>query len=204
MAQLPVDVAQPGDVGDGIGALLVGQRTRRPVGEAGGLVEFNLADRADEAVIGCAVPKAADTGRHLGVEDVMRHRPGELDEDLHILARGVEHLGHIGIGQESEKRGQLDVGREGVDQHRFVVRRHLDQAKPGPIGRLTQKFGIDRHKFKLGSALAEFGKHVCGNNEVHTHYRLKIVNILPSRCSPNAPPSISLAVKARKPICPAA
>ncbi len=54
--------------------LLFGQRAVRPVGEARGFVELDAGDRADEVVVADAVAEAADGGRDLGVEDVLRDR----------------------------------------------------------------------------------------------------------------------------------
>jgi hypothetical protein len=87
----------------------------------------------------------------------------------------------VGVGQEHKEGGQVEARRQRIDQYRFVIGRHLDQAELWPIGGLAQELGIHCHKIKLVRALAECSEHICGNYEVHTAVRLKFVNILPSR-----------------------
>ena len=109
-----------GDVGERVGPLLFGERPVRPVGEAGGLVEVDADDGADEVVVADAVAEAADAGGDLGVEDVLRHPAGELDEDFDVLPGGVEDLGHLLVGEELEERREVEPGRQRIDQHRLV------------------------------------------------------------------------------------
>ena len=67
-AQVQVDVAQPGDVGDGVFDLRRQKRTPRPVGEAGGFVERDLGDGLHEIAVRDLIAEAADHRGDLGVE----------------------------------------------------------------------------------------------------------------------------------------
>ena len=101
-----VDVDQMGDVGQRIVELLFRQRPVAPVGEARRLVELRAGDLLDELVVGDAVAEAADHGRDLGVEHRMRDQAAEMEDDLDVLPRGMEDLGHRLVGHQLEERLQ--------------------------------------------------------------------------------------------------
>ena len=170
-------MSQVRDVGERVGLLLLAQRPRRPVGEARGLVELDVADRPHQVVVGNAVAEAADARRHLGVEDIGRDAAGELDEDLHILPGGVEDLGHALVGEQPEEGAEVDAGRQRVDEHSLVGGRGLYQTELRPVSRLTQEFGVDGDEIVLLGALAETREHRGGGDQLHVSVFSRVLRI---------------------------
>ena len=145
VAELGIERGQMGDVGQGVGHLRVRQGPARPVGEPARLVEVDLQHLAHQGVIGDLLAEPGRHPRHLGVEQG-RGDDAEIVEDLHVLARGVEHLDHLGVGQHVEQRLEVEPRRQGVDVGRVGLAGHLDQAQFWPVGGLAHEFGIDGDK----------------------------------------------------------
>ena len=143
-----------GDVGDGVVDLGVGEGPARPVGEARGFVERDLADALGQFAIGDLVAKAADHGRDLGVEQRFGNDLGEVPDDFDILPRGVKDLHDIFIGHQLEEGLEVETFGQGVDRRRAIVAGDLDHADLRPKRRLTEKFRIDGDKGILGESLA--------------------------------------------------
>ena len=88
------------------------------------------------------------------------HGAEQLQEDLHILPRRMEHFHHAGIGHQHAERRQIQPRCLCV-HHRHILRAgQLHHAKLGPIGPLAHEFGIDGDKGLARQALAEGGKVV--------------------------------------------
>jgi len=167
LEQLHIDVAQMGDVGEGIEPLLFAERPVRPVGEARGFVEIDPGHRAHEVVVGDAVAEAADGGGDLRVEDVAGDAAGELDEDFDVLPRRMKDLHHLGVAEEVEEGLQADAVGEGIDQDRFLGGGGLQQAEFRPVGGFAQEFGIDRDEIEFAGALAELRERVGRGGQLH-------------------------------------
>src|SRR5258708_7767548 len=78
LRQRLINVAQMGDVADRVNNLRLSQWTARPIGEPGGLVDCDMADRLCELAVGDLLAIAAHHRRDLGVEQWRWHEPGEL------------------------------------------------------------------------------------------------------------------------------
>ena len=68
---------------------------------------------------------------------------GAVPDDLDVLARGVENLDHLLVRHQLEERLEVDAGRQRVDHHGLVGRRHLRHAEQRVVGGLAQEFGVD-------------------------------------------------------------
>ena len=82
------------------------------------LSSLRAGDLLDELVVGHAVAEAADHGGDLGVEDRMRDQAAAVEDDLDVLAGGVEDLGHRLVGHQREERRKVDVRRQRIDRAR--------------------------------------------------------------------------------------
>jgi hypothetical protein len=173
LRELAIDPAQVSHVGQRVAQLLRLQRTGRPVGEARALVEFRLADLAHQRFVADLVAISADHGRHLGVEDRRRHLAGADEEDLEILAGGVEDLQDFLVRQQVVDRLQVEPVCQHVDAGRrprvgvvAVGRRELDQAELRPVGLVADEFGIDADVRATAQRRAEFGELVIARDRV--------------------------------------
>ena len=110
---------------------------------------------------------SAQRGGDLGVEDRMGHDAGAVDDDLDILAGGVEDLQDLGVGHQFVERRQIDPLGQGVDGGGVVRPRDLGQAELGPVGALAHEFGVDRHELGFRQRLAELSKFVGLGDELH-------------------------------------
>ena len=61
-----------------------------------------------------------------------------------VLARRVKDLHHALIAQKSEKRFEIKLLRQRIDQESLFGGRYLKKAQLGIIGRFPHEFGIDR------------------------------------------------------------
>jgi len=93
-----------------------------------------------------------------------------VPDDFDVLARRVEHLEHGLVRQQFEERSEVDALRAGVDHHRFVGARHLDDAQDREIGGLAQKLGVDGHVRVLGKPRAGLGQSSRCRDEVHAEF----------------------------------
>ena len=57
--------------------------------------------------------------------------------------------------------------REAVHQHLGAVRRHLDEAEPGPKGLLAHELGVHGHKRRSAKPRASLGQVIGTGNEMH-------------------------------------
>ena len=71
---------------------------------------------------------ATHHGRHLGVEQRLRHLVHAQVEDFQVLARGVKDLEDLGVGHQLVERGKVDAVGQRVDRCRVVGAGHLRQA----------------------------------------------------------------------------
>jgi len=96
----------------------------------------------------------------LRVEERGRHRAGQIEEYLDILARCVEHLQCARIRRQSEERREVDPRGERIDRRRFLRARHLHEAQDRPIGPFPHELGVDRNKARILLPLAKAGQCV--------------------------------------------
>ena len=155
LLQLLVDGAQVDDVGEGIADLPLGERPMRPVGKSRGFVERGAGELGDQGLIARRIAEAADHAGNLGIEERYRHRAGQVEKYLDILARRVEYLERSRIRHQGEKRREVDSRRERIDCRRFLGTRHLHEAEDRPIRPLAHELGVDRNKAR---ALLPFAK----------------------------------------------
>ncbi len=155
LAQAFVDAAEVGDIAQRVIDLSLAQRPDRPVGEARRLVHVRLGQPGDQCLVADLITETADHGRHLGIEYRRRHAAHELQEDLQILAGGVEHLHRLRCRQQVQQRRQVHPLRQGVDRRRRIRAGDLHQAQLRPERALAHELGIDGHVRAAGELLAE-------------------------------------------------
>ena len=97
----------------------------------------------------------------------MGDNAGAMHHDFYVLPRGMEHLDDGRIVHEIEERGEVDFGRQGIDQTMHRIPGHLDQAQIRPIGRLAHEFGVDGNEPVVGQAPAKLGQRFGGSHEFH-------------------------------------
>ncbi len=139
-----VHFPQMGHVVERVFDLAFGERAAGPVGEARGFVDRGARQPAGQRLVARGFAEAAYHGGDLGVEDRRRHLAVEVVEDFEVLARGVEHLQHLGIVHQPEQRIERDARGQRVDGGGVIRPRHLHQAKLRPIGLVAHEFGVDR------------------------------------------------------------
>ena len=164
-AEAAIDVAQMGDVGGGIGDLGGGERPGGPVGEPVRLVDGATGQAADQRLVADLVAEAGHHGSDLGVEQRRRDGAEAEDEDLDVLAGGVEHLQHGRIGQQRAERGEVDAAGLGVDHRDLMVPGDLHHAEFGEIGALAHELGIDRDERVGGESVAQLVERFGGGDE---------------------------------------
>ena len=158
LEHLREELGEMGDVADRIVDLALVERPARPVGEARALVE--LACRAGSRPDSGIADLLAQPERHrrdLGVEQGMGRAAGQVEDDLDILAAGVEDLQHMLVVDQ-----QVEQGRE-VDAPRPWDRSpppprsfaDLDQAQLRPVGVLAHELGVDRDEVGLWASRSQ-------------------------------------------------
>ena len=110
------------DVAEGVDELFLAEGTAHPVGELAGFVDLAAHDALDEIVVGDRITEAERHGSDLGVEDRVRRLAGQIVDDFHILAAGVENLEHIFIvDQQFEQRTEVDALGQRIDRGGFLA-----------------------------------------------------------------------------------
>ena len=128
---------------------------------------MHLVDRAagqagHERVVADLVAKPGHHRGDLGIEQRRGHRAEPLDENLHILARGVEHFGHRRIGQQFAQWREVEPVGDGIDDRDLGLTGELDEAQLGIIRALAHELGIDGDELFAREPLAERGReHRC-------------------------------------------
>ena len=152
--QVLVHVAQVGDVGQRVAQLLVGQRAPAPVGESRGFVEVDAGHLLHEVHVRNRLAEAAHHGGDLRIEHGTGHEPGLGEDDLDVLARGVEDLGDALVRHQCPERGKVEPRRHGVENEGVIGRGELHEAELRPKGLLTHELGIDGDVVAVRKALA--------------------------------------------------
>ena len=106
------------------------------------------------------VAEAADHGRDLGVEQRRRHRAGQVEEDLDVLARGVEDLEELGSAISAKSGARSMPGASGSIAAASSGPGDLHQAELRPVGLVAHELGVDGDEVGVGLALAEGGERV--------------------------------------------
>ncbi len=102
------------DIGRRVGALLVGERSREPVGEPIALGEPH-AELGRDQVRQRRRAVAHEAGGELRVEQHPGHGAAAAAQHLEVLLRRVEHADAVAV---EELRERLDVDRERIDRAR--------------------------------------------------------------------------------------
>ena len=143
---MQINVAQMGDIRDGVGELWSAQRAPGPVREAVGLVKRVAGDALHELIVGDGIAVAQHHGGDLGIGDGMRNDACFMPADFDVLTRGMEYFEDIFIRHEREKGSEIEARGKRVDDHGLIRARHLRHAELRIVGRFAQEFGIDRHE----------------------------------------------------------
>ncbi len=114
-----------------------------------------LQERADEIVIGDGIAEPERHGGNLGIEDRAGRAADQAVEDLHVLARRMEHL-HAGVlCDELQQRADIEILGQRVDQTFHTGRGGLDQAELRPVGGLAVKLRVQADEIALCELGAE-------------------------------------------------
>ena len=90
-----------------------------------------------------------------------------MEYDLDILAGGVEDLDHRLIRHQLEKRREIDVRRERIDERGHARSRHLDQAEFRPECRFANELGVDGDERRFRKRADNRFKFLLRGDEVH-------------------------------------
>ncbi len=119
-----------------------------------------LGELGDKRLVARGIAEPANHCGDLRVKERLRDGAGEIEEDLDVLARGVEHLEDALIRHQSEQRRQIDPRSEHVDGRGTFGTGHLHKAQDRPIGALAHELGVDRNKARallLGAKAGQRG-----------------------------------------------
>ena len=79
-----------------------------------------------------------------------------MEENLDVLAGGVEYFDDVGLAQQLIQRRQVQpVAMQRVDDHGLLRAGQLDQAEFRPIAVVAHEFGIDGEEFLFPQAAAQ-------------------------------------------------
>lgn len=154
-AQAFVDGAEVRNVGGGVGELAGGEGAGGPVAEAVGLVDGRTGEGLDEDIVADLVAEACHHGGDLGVEERGWDGAEELQEDLDVLAGGVEDFEDAGVGEKGAEGGEVEAWSLGVDDRDLGVAGELDEAEFGEVGALAHELGVDGDPGLGSQAVAE-------------------------------------------------
>src|SRR3974390_896248 len=154
-------------VRDRVDELRVGERAARPVGEAVRLFEMVAGDALHQLVVGDGVAIAEDHGGDLRVEDRVRDLARHVPDDLDVLPGCMEPLDDVLVVEQREERVEVDILSERVDDHRFVLARHLGNAEQGVVGTLAQELGVYGDVVLARHALADGAQFPGRRNRHH-------------------------------------
>ena len=93
------------------------------------------------------------------------HGAEQEQENLDILAAGMEDLHHIRLGQQRAQGGKVDALGLRVHDRDILGAGKLDEAEFRVIGALAHEFGIDRDECLGREALAKGGEFGGGGDE---------------------------------------
>jgi hypothetical protein len=165
--ELEVDVAQVGDVGNGVGELCLTQGPPRPIGKAVRLIEAVAGDALNELVIGDGIAIAQDHGRHLGINNRGWNDPGLVPAYFDVLTGGMEDLDDVLVRHQCKEGGEIDALGQRVDDDRLIGARHLCDAEPWIIRALAQKLGVYGHEGMVRHARTGVREAGGGRNRLH-------------------------------------
>ena len=160
-----------GDVADRIVDLAAIERTPGPIGESRALVEASAKQGLDEILVADLFAEPERHRRDLGIEQGVGGPARQIEDDLDVLAAGVEDLEHMLVVHEQvEQGGKIDPVRLGVDRRGLLAIGHLEQADVRPVGILAHELGIDRDEVGSGEAFTEFFEGLgVGDQSVDMH-----------------------------------
>jgi hypothetical protein len=84
-----------------------------------------------------------------------------------VLARGMEDLHHLLVGQQFEERLKVDIRGQRVHHHGLVRARHLRDAEQRVIGGFAQELGIDGDEGMPRHVGADPGEFRGGGDRLH-------------------------------------
>ena len=145
---------QAAGVVGGVLELLRGERAAVPAREALGALQARAEHLADERLVALLAAEPEEAAGHLRVEHVPHLGAPRPAQDRHVLASGVHHDLHLGVGQRLRQRcGGLGVEavapadrspRCAPRRARRVGHGHLDEAEQGPVAPLGHELRVDR------------------------------------------------------------
>ena len=141
-AKLVRQVEQVLDVALGVAQLLLGQRPGVPAREARRLGEPDPQHVVQEPAVARLGGEAGEPGGDLGVEDARELDAPLAAQDRDILAAGVDHDLHLGVGEHGGERLRVEA-RQRVQHPHLIADRHLDEAQQRPVPALGQELGVE-------------------------------------------------------------
>src|SRR5690606_30052612 len=136
------------DVGKGVFKLTLGQGSMTPIGKARCVVDALTGDAGDLLVIGDAVAETAHRRRNLCFKYRRGNQTAQMIDDIDILTRSMENLGHLLIAHEIEEGPEVHARRQRVYQSGDARSRELNQTELRPEGGLADELGIDRDEIR--------------------------------------------------------
>ncbi len=131
------------------------------------LVEILAGDLLDEIDVADAFAEAAHHGGDLGVEHGRGHDAGLGEDDLDVLAGGVEHLDRRGVGHQRPERREIDALGHRIDDRLGAGSGELHEAQLRPERLLAHELGIDGHIGALGQLAAGRFEIRCRGDDAH-------------------------------------
>ena len=157
-----VDCGEVADVVLGVGELLGVEWPTRPVREGLSLGKPHAGVCLHERGVAHLLAHPQECRRHLRVEDRRAGHAHSVENDLEVLAAGVEHLGHP-LVREDARQGREVLDEDGVDCAYLAGRPNLDQAELGVVGSLAEKLRVHGNDAFLANPLAEGAQFIaCG------------------------------------------
>ena len=125
-----------------VGELLLGQRPRVPAREARGLGDADAQHVVQQPGVAGLGGEAGEARGDLGVEHVGDVGPPLAAQDRHVLAAGVEHDLHGGVGEHGGQRRRVEALHR-VEHHDLAADRELHEAQQRPVAALGHELRVD-------------------------------------------------------------
>ncbi len=148
-----VERQQIADVFQGVVDLRIAQRPSAPVGALLALDDLLAEEAADQRTVGGGKLVAAESGGNLHVEHALRQGVHRAQQEIDLLATGVEHRHPVARNQRLPKRA--DIYRLGINHRRVIGRDDLHQAQLRIIGVLGDKLSVKAHDRRVGQLVAQ-------------------------------------------------
>ena len=127
------------------------QGARRPIGERIGFLELHAAHLLDERSVADLLNLTEQRRRDLRIENRRRNAPEVVKHDLDVLMARMEQLHDALVLEQRTHRADIVYGKR-VDDDRFVVGGHLQEAQLRVIRLLAEELGIDSQHARFACA----------------------------------------------------